>query len=102
MPSDQIERLITPTFAKKHVSALLRHYKGMVNDFQASEWEDSLAKGGKFIEAVLKALWVHVGEPLPAGRAFKADPIINGLAQKAQAAYDDGIRLVIPRACRFV
>jgi len=102
MASDQIEKLITPPFAKKHVSALLRHYKGMVSDFQTGEWEDSLAKAGKFIEAVLKALWVHVGEAPPAGRAFKADPIINGLAQKPQGTYDDSIRLAIPRACRFV
>ena len=102
MASDQIEQFITPPFAKKHVLALLRHYKGMVSDFQTGEWEDSLAKAGKFIEAVLKALWVHVGETSAAGRAFKADPIINGLAQKPQGTYDDSIRLVIPRASRFV
>ena len=80
---------------------MLRHYRGMVNDLQTVEWEDSLGKAGKFIEALLKALWVHVGETPPAGRAFKADPIINGLAQKPPGTYDDSIRLTIPRACRF-
>lgn len=102
MASEPVEKLISPPFAKKHVSALLRHYKRMVTDFQAGEWEDSLAKAGKFIEAVLKALWVHVGETPPAGRAFKAGPIINSLAQKPSATYDDSIRLTIPRASRFV
>ena len=102
MPNESIEKLMAPLSAKKHVSALLGHYKRMVGDFQAGEWEGSLAKGGKFIEAVLKALWVHVGETPPAGRAFKADTIINGLAQKPSRTYDDSIRLTIPRACRFV
>jgi hypothetical protein len=102
MPSESIEKLIAPPFLKRHVSAMLHHYKGMVSDFQSGEWEDSLGKAGKFIEAVLKALWVNVGENPPAGRAFKADPIINGLGQKPSAQYDDSIRLTIPRACRFV
>ncbi len=81
---------------------MLRHYGRMVKDFQTGEWEDSLGKAGKFVEAVLKGLWVHVGETLPTGRAFKADPIFNGLAQKPSGTYDDSIRLTIPRACRFV
>jgi len=72
-----------------------------MDDFQGGEWEDSLAKAGKFVEAVLKALFVFVGESPPTGRGFKADPIITGLANKPQGTYDDSIRLVIPRACRF-
>jgi hypothetical protein len=102
MPDERPEQLLIPTFPKKHVTAALRHYSGMVNDFRTGEWEDSLGKAGKFIEAVLKALWVHVGETPAAGRAFKADRIINGLAQKPSGTYDDSIRLAIPRACRFV
>ncbi|MCX6570514.1 MAG: hypothetical protein NT006_03710 [Candidatus Aminicenantes bacterium] len=73
-----------------------------MSDFQMGEWEDSLAKAGKFVEAVLKALFVHVGESPPTGRGFKADPIITGLANKPQNSCDDSIRLTIPRACRFV
>lgn len=102
MASHEIEKLLIPAFPKKHVGAMLRHYAGMVKGFQAGEWEASLAKAGKFIEAVLKGLWVHVGETPPTGRGFKADPIITGLSQKAPGTYDDSIRLVIPRACRFV
>jgi hypothetical protein len=74
----------------------------MVSDFQTGKWEDSLAKVGKFVEAVLKALFVYVGEIPPPGRGFKADPIINALCQKPQGTYDDSVRLLIPRACRFI
>ena len=63
------------------------------------KWDNSSAKGGKFIEAALKALWVYVGESVPAGKNFKAGSIITGLEQKT--TYADALRLTIPRACRF-
>lgn len=102
MPRTRIEGLLVPRFPRKHVSGLLNHYGNLVSDFQKGEWEDSLAKVGKFAEAVLKALLIHVGDSPPSGRRFKADPIINGLANKPQGAYHDSVRLEIPRACRFV
>jgi len=48
---------------------------------------------------VLKALWVHTGNTLPPARQFKADSVINQLAN--QTTFDDSVRLTIPRACRF-
>ena len=101
MAKKRIEKLLVPTFSKKHITALLHHYGGLVRDFQTGEWGDSLSKMGKFIEAVLKALFVYIGETPPSGRGFKADPIINGLSQKPQGLFNDSIRLLIPRACRF-
>jgi len=102
MAKARLEALLVPTFSRKHVSSLINHYDNLVSDLQKSEWEDSLAKAGKFVEAVLKALLVHVGDCPPKGRGFKADPIINGLANKPQGVYHDSVRLEIPRACRFV
>jgi hypothetical protein len=98
----RIEALLIPAFSRKHVVSLLRHFTDLVTDFQVGKWDDSLTKVGKFVEAVLKALFVHVGDNPPSGRGFKADHIINGLANKPQGVYDDSIRLVVPRACRFV
>jgi len=102
MAKKRIQELLVPPFPTKNIAAALRHYTGIVSDYQAGRWEICLAKVGKLVEAVLKALYIRVGETLPSGRAFKADVIINGLAGKAQGTYDDSIRLVIPRACRFV
>jgi hypothetical protein len=96
-----IENLLSPSFPKKHVTALLGHFATMVHEFQKGEWENTIAKSGKFIEAVLKALFVGAGQTLPGGRAFKADLVINGLAQ-LPATVHDSIRLTIPRASRFV
>src|SRR5437870_345669 len=102
MAKNQAQTFLTAAFRRNHVDALLRHFSGMAREFQKGEWEDCIAKSGKFVEAALKALLVHVGSTLPGGRSFKADVLINGLGQLAPASHDDSIRLTIPRACRFV
>jgi len=94
--------LLTPVFPAVHVDALLRHFAGMTEDFQKGDWEDSIAKAGKFVEAVLKALSVRCGDLPAKGKHFKVDKVINDLAQKPPGSVDDVIRLTIPRACRFV
>lgn len=101
MAKPTIDNFLSPPFPKKHVSSLLKHFSKAVVDFQEGEWENCIAKSGKFIEAVLKALFIYAGQTLPTGRGFKADLIINGLAQ-LPATVHDSIRLTIPRASRFV
>jgi hypothetical protein len=94
--------LLIAVFPKIHVAALLRHFSGMTKDYQKSEWEDCIAKSGKFIEASLKALYVRTGGTPAKGKAFKVDTVINALAQTPHGMVHDTIRLTIPRACRFV
>lgn len=94
---------MTPFFPKRHATALVGHFSKMVEEFKKGEWENCIAKSGKFVEASLKALFVYVGKTPPGGRGFKADAIINGLAQVPDdGTCHDSIRLTIPRACRFV
>jgi hypothetical protein len=93
--------LLKTTFAAKHVNSAARHFEKMVDDFQKGDWEDSSAKGGKFIEAIVKALWVYVGEAVPPGKGFSAGSIIDKLQNKPAAIAPDRIRITIPRACRF-
>jgi hypothetical protein len=101
MAKEELEKLLVAQFAANYVKAAIGHYQKSIEEFQLSEWENSIAKGGKLIEACLKALWSHVGEPVPTGKAFKAGAIIDGLAKKP-ATFDDTVRLTIPRACRLV
>lgn len=101
MPHERtVNDLLKDAFASRHVDSAVHHFQAMAQEFQKSQWDDSAAKGGKFIEAVLKALWVFVGETPPSGRKFSAGTIMDQIVQKA--TYPDTIRLVIPRACRFV
>jgi hypothetical protein len=93
--------LLKTTFAAKHVISAARHFEKMVDDFQKGDWEDSSAKGGKFIEAVVKALWAYVGEIVPSGKDFKVGTILDKLQNKPSAAAPERVRITIPRACRF-
>jgi len=102
MSASSAEKFLTAAFYKRHVVAMLRHFQGMTEKFQEGEWEDSIAKGGKFIEAAVKALYIRAGQALPKGRAYKVGAIINNLAGLPAATADDTIRVTIPRACRFV
>lgn len=94
-----VNELLKDKFHAKHVDSAVQHFQRMVEDLQRGDWEDATAKGGKFIEAVLKALWVHVGETDPAGRHFSAGSIMDNLPSKS--AFPDTVRLTISRACRF-
>jgi len=102
MPDKTANELLKDGFKATHVDAALKHFQNMVADYQKSEWADASAKGGKFIEAVMKALWVHAGEVVPKGKDFKVGSVIDSLQQKpAAAGIPDTIKLTIPRACRF-
>lgn len=100
MMSGSLVSLLQPPFAAVHVAAAVKHYEAMVGEFQRGAWEESIGKGGKFVEAALKGLWLHTGSALPPARQFKADSVINQLAQTS--GFHDSVRLTIPRACRFV
>ncbi len=96
-----VEDMLLDVFAAKHAKAAVRHFRDAVDEFRLGEWEKSIAKGGKFIEAVLKVLCVKAGEVVPSGKHFKADTIINQLPNKTALA-DDSVRLTVPRACRVI
>lgn len=102
MAKAQAELLLQASFAEKHVAALIRHFEAMTKHFQHEEWENCIAKSGKFVEAVLKALIVFSGQTLATGKDFKADKAINTLTNLAAGSAHDTIRITIPRACRFV
>jgi hypothetical protein len=95
-------KLLTPVFPAKHVKAALTHFDNAVNDFAQGDWEDSVAKTGKFVEAMLKAVAIHCSVKFESGRKFKADTVMTGLSQLPHGSHDDSLRLLIPRACRVV
>lgn len=100
MPDKSLNQMLKDKFEAQYVDAIERHFRGLVEDYQKREWEDSISKAGRFIEAILKALWKHAGETVPTGKAFRAGNIIDQLANKT--ILRDSLRLTIPRGCRFV
>ena len=102
MDKQQIEALLASKFPRKHVSASVDHFSGIVSRFQSGDWVRCIAKAGKFTEATIKALAVHAGLTFPSGRKFSAGAVIDDLARVPGGTVDDTIRITIPRACRFV
>lgn len=98
----QLEGLLKGAFGEKHVRSALRHFSDMGRNFQTADWEHSIGKAGKFVEAVTKALWQHVGETLPRQREFKVGTVLDRLENLPKSSWDDSIRIAIPRACRFI
>jgi hypothetical protein len=102
MPEQTVNQLLKVAFKPVHVDAAVGHFQKMVTDYLKSDWADASSKAGKFIEAVMKALWVHACELVPKGKLFSVGGIIDGLQQKpAVAGIPDTVKLTIPRACRF-
>jgi hypothetical protein len=73
-----------------------------VSDFGQGDWEGSIAKAGKFVEAILKAVASHCNVKFDVGRKFKVDRLINDLANLSPGSFDDSLRLLMPRACRVI
>jgi hypothetical protein len=98
----RLEALISAEFNVTHVRACLKHFAEQLEAFQKGDWEKSISKGGKFVEATLKALSLHTtGGPLPPARQFKVATVLNALKQLAVGSFNDTIRITIPRACEF-
>lgn len=101
-PAPDLGSLLTPQFTSKHIHSALTHYSNAVDDYSRGDWEECIAKAGKFVEALLKAVGAHCNVSFEVGRKFKADKLMNDLAQLPSGSFDDSLRLLIPRACRLV
>ena len=93
--------LLSAKFPAKRVEPVIQHFQESANEAQLGRWEGSLVKSGKFVEAVLKLLWEHVGKAVPRAKDFKAGVVITELEKLPAAQAEDTVRLTIPRACRF-
>ena len=95
-----INQMLKDKFTANYADAAIRHFTEMTKDYQQREWADAGTKAGRFVEAVLKALWDEAGEVVPKGRQFKAGVILDTIDKKM--TLPDSLRLTIPRACRWV
>lgn len=100
LSEQEAKRILGTSFPAAHVAAELAHYEAAIREYRAGNWEASMLKSGKFLEAVLKASLVYCGLPVLDARQFKVGKAIQDLAQTS--GYDDSVRLLIPRACAFV
>lgn len=98
----RLETLISATFEARHVRACIAHFVEVSSEFKVGDWEKSIVRAGKFVEAALKALGRHTGYTLPPPRQFKANSIVNHLKGLGAGTFSDSVRITMPRACEFV
>lgn len=104
VPKRDVNALLKDRFKEtKSVDALVKHFQEAVDEYHQGEWEKSLGKLGKSLEAALKVLLAEAGLPIPAGRNFAVGTAIDQLGSNAtKGTVDDTIRLTVPRCCRFM
>ena len=70
---DQVKNLLKQKFEEKRVSSAIQYFVSSTQKFEQGDWDTSLSKAGKFIEAVVKMLWLYAGKSLPVKQKdFKA------------------------------
>ena len=101
----QVRGLLGQKFEARKINSVIGYFLSCAQNFEGGNWEDSLFKAGKFIEAIVKLLWVYCGKTLPArSRDFKAGVYAQKIINEVDTVTvpEDGLRLQIPRACIFV
>lgn len=102
---DQVKNLLSNKFEEKRVTSAIKYFLSVVEKFGEGDWENSLSNGGKFVEAIIKLIWVYGGKSLPAKQKdFKAGVYAQKIIDQIDTATipEDGIRLQIPRASIFI
>ena len=91
-------------FDKNRCNTLVRYFSTSIQKLEQGDWEDSLVKSGKFVEATVKLIWTFAGKTLPREKDFKVEPYAQKIISKISSAEisSDGVRLQIPRACIFL
>lgn len=100
---NQVKDMLRKKFPTQRVEPLINHFLDCVQGYEENNWEKSLTKAGKFVEAAVKLLWIYCGKKLPRPREFKASLFAQKIIQldKKTVPHDE-IRLQIPRACIFM
>ena len=97
----KVRTILEQEFEKVQVRATLKHFIASKEKYRVGDYEGSILKSGKFVEAVTKALMLFCGKPLPRARSFSAGNILRSLEHEPNSI-DDTIRIVIPKCCLFI
>ncbi len=102
---NQVENLLKQKFETKRVSSVVQYFISSTQKFEQGDWDTSLSKAGKFIEATIKMLWIYTGKSLPIKQKdFKAGVFAQKIIDQVNTSEisEDGVRLEIPRASIFI
>ena len=52
---DEVKKILINKFETKRVNSVIDHFLSSVRKFEETDWENSLIKVGKFVEATIKS-----------------------------------------------
>lgn len=101
---DTMLNTLAVKFDKSKAGTLVGYFSGSIQKLEGGDWENSLVKSGKFVEATVKLLWTFAGKTLPKAKDFKAGIYAKNIIDQVSATQlpSEGVRLQIPRACIFL
>ncbi len=101
---DTMLNTLAVKFDKSKAGTLVGYFSGSIQKLEGGDWENSLVKSGKFVEATVKLLWTFAGKTLPKAKDFKAGVYAKNIIDQVSATQlpSEGVRLQIPRACIFL
>ena len=99
-----IETILETKFNKGKSNDLVKYFNALIQNLEQGKWEDSLSKASKFIEVTIKMVLIYAGQQLPANeKNFQVGGCIDKIMRLSDNDISsNGLRLQIPRACRFV
>ena len=102
---DQVKNILKQKFEDSRVSSVVQYFISSTQKFEQGDWDASLLNAGKFIEAIIKMLWVYAGKSLPQkSKDFNVGSFTQKIQDEVRTSEisEDGVRLYIPRASSFV
>ena len=96
------EDILNSIFPAKHTKSAIDHLNEARLRYSQGDWEKTILRTGKFVEAILKNVYIYCGKTLPPARRFQVGKICKELESLGPEQYNDNIRLLIPRACIFI
>lgn len=95
---DHVKAELTAHIDSAIVNEILSHHAALKTSFRLQDWEKCLVRGGKFGEAVMKA--IHLIRTGEAARQISVDSEISEVGKRGDL--HESIRLLIPRAIRVL
>ncbi|MDD5773696.1 MAG: hypothetical protein PHX78_09565 [bacterium] len=101
----KVKDLLANKFGIRKIDSFVNYLLSCVQKYEEGDWENSLINAGKFVEVIIKLIWIYCGKSLPTrAKDFKASVYADKITREVPAANvpEDAIRIQIPRACIFI
>ena len=99
--TNKITNILKRNFQKPNKT--IEYFNRMIQKFEQRDWESTLVQSGKFVETVIKSILFFAGQSIQNPRKLKMSDGIQKICNSNKKQIpSNGIRLQVPRACKFL